>query len=478
MSKNNIVQKLERGSTAFFVSAVVLPLMFFLFTISVDFHKYLSERQRVQQVLDDAALYAYRFLPFTEAAASAAKSRIISAGLESYGDVAKILQVNTFGDSLVLNFKASAKLMFATYFVPGVSLPLIVNSRARGTVFNAAIAMDVSGYLAPDPQGRSPWGDETEWPAANFFSVGQRPELEPASDQTKARVYTQQCFGPGFLGVKRTAIRVFDYFSSFSGNAIGLAVVPGEFSNYQRLRAVTAPGEVSSGEGEAAFVPYSSNFAANDWCAAAAENEIQVDDYRFPVGDGIGAKVPVQTAAMMVTPGVWSYNQFYQAGLRARESLWSQAARTGKYFDTPKSIAAIRNELVGASSATRSGLINSAINFGVIISGDLPRSSGKRFPDSAVTNNLLREIRSARSFVEATGLTLILSYLIVIPPSDSGFQVKASEISALNEIFVNESHAERGDLRLLLFAAKSEEELSGALMGYYGLLGKTAVLSE
>ena len=64
-------QRNEKGMAVIFVAAIMLPIFYFLFTIMSDVGNYYAQRRTAQRVLDEAALFGERYLPYTSAAMAA-----------------------------------------------------------------------------------------------------------------------------------------------------------------------------------------------------------------------------------------------------------------------------------------------------------------------------------------------------------------------------------------------------------------------
>ena len=234
------------GSISFFVAAFVIPFLFFLFSLSLDLSKYYTETQKAQKAADDAALFAYRFLPFGDQAVIAARNF-----LNDYGNLAEGAEITADGHSVSIALNATSALSFARLFGLQAGVPMAAYARAWGTPLDAFIALDSSAQLGPAVPTGTPWGESDQWPAAYFFDA-----LHPLYNQgvqIDPRLLTQRCFNPAFSALKKAAIAAYDYLSISPQNAVGVGFYPGAVSPLDLARDTLPGGVVDAGRGEARF---------------------------------------------------------------------------------------------------------------------------------------------------------------------------------------------------------------------------------
>ena len=337
----------ERGAMLLLITVIVLPLLFLGFTLSVDLKTFYVEANAVQKVLDEAALQGYRSLPFREEARNVV-DRFLAVHAPRHFSSLDNLSIGTTGDSITLSFNGPHELFFPKilFTITGhgeasTSLPLNTLTKVRGTPFDTLIAFDASGtYLAPPVESAVAWGDPTLWPIADFF---QTHAVYRPTGPVEKRVASAQCFNEAFSPLKLGAVRAYEYFSAFDLDQVGVGVYPSGNRELELLRKVkrrVAPGATPSGSlGEADFLGVNGIARQDTFCAAAAENEVNTDRYRFPVKNSklthwvpAGAAPPV---SMVLHPS-YTPNPDYRDYQEVRQSIWATAVRDGApaSFDT------------------------------------------------------------------------------------------------------------------------------------------------
>ena len=59
--RNNL--RKQNGSLILFIAFVILPLIFLIFSLSLDISVYYTQSQKAQKTVDEAVMYGYKFLP-------------------------------------------------------------------------------------------------------------------------------------------------------------------------------------------------------------------------------------------------------------------------------------------------------------------------------------------------------------------------------------------------------------------------------
>lgn len=402
--------EMDRGSVALFVAAIVLPLLFFAMSLSLDLGKYYRESQDIQKTIDEAAQNAYQFLPYTTAAQAAAESYMAK--------IAKFSGSTTISvdpDSVTLQYSGISSLNVASYFGVNVDIPVTAYTKIRGSPVDALVLMDNGAHLAPAVGASATWGNLDEWPAAYFFQFEK--QLAPNGVPVDTRIVTQQCFNPGLSALKMATIDAYAYLQRFNLNAVGLAFYPGAGGPVDIARNIGPGGirPISGDTGEADFRNYETLIASNAYCAAAAEREVYWDYYKFPqVAPGTELDL-INKPQFMITPVVWTLNPDYVSVMSAREVIWSRAAHADSNGSTAEALRFVRAQLIGAPNMSiRGGLRNKAIKTALLFAGDVPREGSYRFPDSPVPALVQEQLSGIRSDVQDFDLAFRLYYILPI----------------------------------------------------------------
>lgn len=468
----------EQGSTLFFVAAVLLPLIFFLFSLSIDVAKYYQEQRRVQKILDDTAMYAHRFLPYTEAAAAAAE-----AFLEQYPAYSEQVSVSAESDQIVLHHEGESRLMFARYFGINKGIPLAVYSRTQGTPFDTVIMIDTSAYLAPEVLSEAAWGDEALWPEASFFVNDfptQYKNINGLLTPLNLRVLTQQCFNPAFSAIKLASIRTYQYLASFKLNSVGVSYFPGITEQPGVLRPVSPP-PVANAPLDITFPVYGGQYMRSDYCAAAAERELQHSAYRFPeLATNMSGlwQPPAGAPLSMVKQDSWRYDEVYNPFLTLHQAIWSLSAKDNLQHrqEVVALLSNMKVQLVGAlSNEERKGLVNRPMKTGIIFAGDVPWHNDERFPSGDSIDTLEQEFEALRVAAQEHELRFNLVYVLFPHPGNQGNLV--SRVNSLKTLFAQQSDPGMG-LELRVLFTNSAEAMYEDLVSLLALNKRKAGLAR
>ena len=468
------------GFMSLFIAAFVIPFLFFLFSFSLDLSKYYAESQQVQKIADDAALYAYRFLPYSEKAAAAARNF-----LGAHGILSENAAITADGYSVSIALNAFSRLNFARFFGMEAQIPMTAYARAWGSPLDVFIAIDRSTLLAPDiPQG-IPWGDSAEWPAAEFFEQ----EGAPLYGLLDPRILTQRCFNPAFSAVKGSAIRVYDYFSVFPHNAIGVGFYPGTLSAMDLARPVLPGGVVADGMGEADFGVYQSTaYSRHEWCAAVAQNEIGHLDYRLPEYSPLLQRQwdPENgRPGSMINPVDWSFNIEYQPYLQAREVIWSRTAEEGSARAGP-SISGVLREALGqlfgaALVPARRALAGRSRKTAIILAADVPWQNLRRYPHEEVKAALREELGRAREQIGQWETNIRILYVLFRHPGNGSPDLD-SRVEDLQNFLHSQSYDDEGNnpsrMEIELVFAPGPRDLEQQIPALILLERKSAMLAR
>lgn len=471
----------QLGATTLLVAGIILPVLFFLFTLSLDASRYIAENTKIQKSIDEIALYAYRFLPYKREAEAASRSY-----LRQYGEFGGTTDVRVDSDSVSISFAGSSPLTFPTFFGLAGGIPITAYARARGTPFDTYILLDASSYMGPAiPDGRA-WGSAGDWPAASFFA-NEFP-ISQGTQVIDARIVTQQCFNSPFLALKRGAIHAYEYLSSFSGNAVGVGVYPGSGNSVDHVREVVSVHARAIGPGEADFNYYMDESNRNELCAAAAEREHGFDAYRFLSGNRnleevSGGGEPVQMVLPDPLQGNWTLNPEFESYLRMRHVLWSQARRQSTVGDFAEALRDARAQVIGSRfDGNRGGLSGAVLKSVVVFAGDIPHVRGARFPESSAQQALANQFAALRQDVadSAGAISFRLLYVLFRHEGNSQTDLEG-RLSAWREFLAAEGQKFSGaanDFRLDLVYFQSADQLSNSGVANMLLVGRSALLSR
>lgn len=411
-------------------------------------------------MLDDAAIYAYRFLPDQNAAVERAEDYVASNSR-----YASSVEVLSDSRSITLQLNTRTRIFFAELFNIDAGIPLRIFSSAAGTPFDVFIAIDSGNYLAPDIRNGSAWGDQG-WQAAYFFST-----INPPFDQTgplDARLATQQCFNPAFSALKSLALLTYNHICSFSSNSVGVGIYPG-LGAMDIIREVQPAGYVLENGAEARFVAFSGNSVL---CAAAAENEPNFRQYNFPV-----LNAPAAAPLRRVIPGEWRINPAYQPFFTVADVVWSRAVSRNQPGDIIQVFEALRANLIGAAGIRqRQGLTGPARKMAIIFAGDLPWTAFQlRFPHQQVKAAIASQLSKLKRDLEAYRFNLKIYYVFFRHYGNRG--VSLNDAQQLNDFF-NSDRRLGENLEFQVLYAENAAAVSKELLGAVLLDKKTAVLSQ
>jgi Flp pilus assembly protein TadG len=506
----------ERGSFMLFFAAGIFPLLVFMMALSLDVTNYMRADQRLQEVADDAALLAWRYLPYKAQAIEAVRLFIAQRGLA--GAVSEIRMAparpgsEDFNDEFEVVLEEQQPLTFMSYLVEDAALPLRSVARARITPVDVYIAVDRSSYVAPsllsDPWINPVWSVyfRDQAPFNSFIN----PETGLEVTTAPAQFMTQLCFNSYFANIKRTAINLYEYFSSAGRNGVGIGVFPGiGIENLRNIRGVLRPGQnvepsiVGSGEAKALqnfpsrneqdYFYYSGvRLGASSWCAAAAASDNSID---------VAAPISYSREEISTIHKIWKplgknqaditkldgddviFNPDYQSALTVRESLWSTIAKPV----TPNSRAVmdtiIANLAKGPDTellngkAIRGGLTGTSTRTGIILAGDVPHINNSRFKNEsdAVSIELKESFSVLRQLItDNQNLRMKMVYVVIDDSSRPAItelteiQDRTSRLASLFEEQQNQTNLEgRLDLQVIYsnnFRTLNEEVLASVVL--------------
>ena len=412
-------REFEEGSISLYIAAIVLPLTFFLLSLSVDVGAYVTETQAIQKIADETSLYASRFLPAVSKAKSAVKKylndhKISVINLGDENSESRNADVMISADSVQIDISSNVPMSFANIFMKilgegsnSARIATSARSLARATPLDILVSMDIGSYMAPLAPSDDPWEDVDIWPAAEYFN-GQ--DIRYASELVDKRLLTQQCFNQAFSALKKITIQVYETLSSFKRNAIGLSFFPAVGRPVYNSRLVTPfiPESDIGSIGEASFqtlgreVIATGPYSSDEWCAASAEREIDHLDYRFPEENTDLRNIDRSLApSSIISPIDNKYDPLYSTFLEAREVIWSKAVNPNSAGNFVEVLKNIHDQTLGVSAVVaRGNLVSHAKKVAIIFLGDLPYVfTGQQYPSSAAQTAIKSEIERLREEV-------------------------------------------------------------------------------
>ncbi|MCB0329435.1 MAG: hypothetical protein KDD70_07220 [Bdellovibrionales bacterium] len=376
----------ERGTVLLFIAAVVLPFIFFLFSLLIDVAMYLHEEREVQTLLDKGGLYVQRFLPYVPEAQAAFDSYILENPTLTRGvTTLRYEPASQLSDVLTLRYERTFSPFFANLFNNDIGFNLQVQSQVRVSPFNVQILLDASSYLAPPLDAPQGWNSSTEQPAYLFQQGLLTYSYDFNGDQIGERVdplvASQQCFSAPFLALKRSAVRMYQYLASFRDNAIGLGVYPSGIGGFLAPIRSLSPSLSPSAESDLSFVSWNTPFVRNEHCAAAAERETVQDQFTVPVAPDSFAglwRAPANGGYMISQPSGWQVEQGY-TDFSGESLLWAQSSRYNAQGDTAAVLQSIAFDLLALPPIeSRGGLQHTVNRQAIIFAGDMPWGNGQR----------------------------------------------------------------------------------------------------
>ena len=474
----------ERGSMSLFVAAVLLPLLFFFFTITLDLERFFRTSGDIQHALDEAALYSYRFLPNESLA-----STMASLYLQQNSGVSGSVTVSVASDSLRLAYHGASKLSFGGLLasVAGgtkdVGIPLSLVSEVRGSPIDAYILMDTSSYLAPLITGSTTWGAPGEWPEANLFR-SQLQIRDTNGNPLNDGAVTQQCFNPVFSEIKLATIRTYQQLSNFSKNGVGVGVVPGRDGTPESIREIRPISAPTIGEATFNDSVLGTGGMSNHFCLAAAEFETATSHYRFHVSpNGLNHLWYPQTddpmPASITVPGSWNLDPGYAPFLSMPQAVWGQKVSENRVGDISATLDHVFANLISAPSiAERGTLAGKAKSVGILLMGDLPHEGSEKFPHPIVQSTIRNRLRNIKDILSQNLIRhdSRIRLFWVISDHESIHSADFNEsISLLRELLTTENSE---GLRITLVSGSVPSILTEKIVESILLEGKTAVIAR
>lgn len=392
----------QRGSIAVLFVAFVVPAIMLTSFIAADIARYLNTIERGQKIADDAVMAGVRYLPNKTRAKAVAESFVKKGVPEATPE----MQVSE--DTVALTLHVPISFVLSKYFSKaGSALTTPLYARATDAPLETLLVLDVSSYLAPT--GDSTWGQELDWPASTIAA-----QVRPKGVSLSERRITQQCFNPSITPLKRAAIELYSYLTSFETHEVGVAFFPGNYrgdpsSPGDPLLDVTRPIETEGQRqargltSQSAFPLYRGSFIADESCAAISEYDSYRTMYFSPLPN------TRRIDKLVRNPG-WSYDPQATGTISAADAIWNHAVVEDRNGDFPEALGLVMNSFLTSKRAGAS-LAQRSIRHAIILAGDVPHAGPARFPSIEVKNALTSVYRKLSSLREGDNPVRV-TYLI------------------------------------------------------------------
>ncbi len=432
------------------MATVLIPILFLLLTICLDLSELYSEKAEMQRLIDEAALYGYRFLPFQTRAELAVEGYLndLSKVRGSFNSVVR-------SDEVAISYHGRAPFRFAALWGISQGLEYEVNSRVKSAPINGVVLIEASQDVAPDERSEL-WGEETEWPAARLFE-----HYLPFASSIDARRATQQCFNPIFSGIKLAALRLFDYLTSFEKNDVTLGFIPGTLNEVDIVNRGQSPLELSANMTPEYFNIANGTFSKNGYCLAALKEEGAYSPYLLPP-----QKMDAPSPRELPNTELAGYRVSERDldALTTRELIWTRAVRPGV-----SSIRSILDQVLKRfAEAHRPGTDDWTRRDGfsrdmaVIFASDVPREGNQRFPDDQVQAALRLSLARLVTLYAEEGQAAASLYYVLFDPHD---RRRGERNAEMLQGFFNDVHR---DLRApvgIEFRVIYSQEIEGLAQG-------------
>lgn len=449
-----------------FMAVVMLPVFFLLLTLSLDLTQLYSRRSAIQHLIDDAALYGYRFLPFKMQAEKA-----VSGYLRDLNLNAGQFETHITHDTVEIVYHGLAPFSFAAYWGRETGLPYEVRTQVRGTVMHAALLVDSGSATGPSNESELK-GETALWPAASLFS-----RFSPFGNSVSSRLATQQCHNPIFSSIKRAALGIADFIGASPRNRLSIGFFPGTLSQIDTFSSpATTAGVVKVPSGY--FNIANGALARNAYCLALFGTEAVTSPYILPSPGEFFPATPsdVLSATDPETHLVINENPL---AVSLRELIWSRA-RSPASSSSRLIFSRLIDMLLEAPFDRSDFISQQPVRIGVIVTADLPTEAGEIFPAPAVKEGI-RDSFKRFSSVLSSGTQSSSSqgriYYVIVP--DAAGSRHSDDIAELQNFF-NELLEEQAPVKLSaqVVSGGSEEAVARGIIESLMSENRTAIINE
>ena len=430
----------ERGSILLFIAVGIIPILFFLCTLSIDLGKFFTERNETERIIDSAAVFGARYLPFKDVAWNAAVNY-----LQQYPQLQGACAVHAVAEKVSIEFRGNLQLSFASYFGAAPLIPYKLNTAARLTPQNVVVFFDSSSYLAPalfsspgviNDISFHPVSTPDHWRAADLF---QQHLYYSSGNPLNQRVISQQCFNSGYSALKETAIRVIDYSAAYPLNSVGVFSGPGASMEVPIIRDVQAAPSDPYAVNNASFGDFTSPYVSDIDCLSAAfygENAAgtSLPDRAPELGGSEDGKQD-QLRPLIQGP-TWVLPPSEVDSISVRQAVWGHAVRwrypavgndsIPQRVDAADVIERARSMLLGADyRPERAGVVQGISNTAFLLFGDLPWQGAARYPAQGVKDRLRQELQQLNDQAAALSQKVTIYYVLLLHPGNCSAQPAA-----------------------------------------------------
>lgn len=276
-----------------------LPVVLTLSIVGVDMAGWQAKRELLQRESDRIAMMAAKALPDVGAA-----QQIIQSAIQSESQITSFeLQSSSSEIALTLHGRldSSFDTFLKQYTGTEQTFPVVQRSVVQVVPTDYVLVISDSGSLRPNAD-ETPWGDETAWPASNYFSMSAPIPLAPGAvlpspQDTKAwptwradwnetryrRWATQSCFNPVFSSLKFAAITLSDVLGGSTTNRVAAIFTPGDdpLLGYSYARPLKFHNETPEREARWSNYFETDNYLSDELCAYLANPLISGNDERY-----------------------------------------------------------------------------------------------------------------------------------------------------------------------------------------------------
>ena len=178
--------KSKHGSISLFAAAIFIPVLFFLFSLSLDVSKYYQTEQYIQHALDNAALAAGHQLPFVDSAKEVVWE-ILPPEFKSH------TSATITSNSIDLRYANSVDGIFSRFFGIKASPQLFVHAKTESVPIQALLLLDSSNHEV-----------------ASSSSVASSIRID---NDSIPNFEISRCFNSRYTGNKKAIIGMYEYLS-------------------------------------------------------------------------------------------------------------------------------------------------------------------------------------------------------------------------------------------------------------------------
>lgn len=456
----------------FLFIAFLLPVLLFSIIIVVEVTTISFSTNALQANLDSAIISAAQRLPDVDEAKRSFAKVFPARQLDPDRPLSPKSSVLIAPDSIEASVSIPNRRSLLAYFGVEKSFSTTAHAKAIIPPLTVSVALDTSSYTAPSPS-------EPTWPSSHLLPAGlflQDSDLSGARAALSPLQHTQGCFSPLLLPLKRLAVETVASLERVPSYRLAAVTFPNSTVGMEANAGVSEVKVIS--RREPTWVSYESLHRSNATCAAAALHDTLYhpeSPYRFPrrSSRSFGGLAP--SGERIVDMEARTFNPSYAPFLSVEEVLWSQAAREGDGIGTVAAIESLGRFII---SEHRSMKVSAPVRgkqavVGLLFAGDVPRSSGDRFPSDATKLALKASVMKLAELATEADVNLYLPYILF--QNSTGVTIEeGEELSA----FLALETALTPQVRIPVLMTRDEARLEEKLLPLLKNLRKPIVLSQ